>query len=94
MVKLSAPNANRLALRLRSWHAQQGDPLPLDRCRHVVSVLYGHVSWVALQAAARTIGEPDACTPDIARLQRMGYTVDAAERLVAYLSLAETPVEA
>jgi hypothetical protein len=88
--KLSAPQAHQLARRVRSWHASQDDPLPLARCQHIVAVLHGHASWTALQAAARTNGEPTATTLEVARLKHFGYTTDAAKRLVAYLSTETT----
>ena len=93
MFKPSAPAAHQLARRLRLWHARQGDPLALARCQHVVAVVFGHVGWAALQAAARTLGEPVSYTPKIARLKQLGYTADAADRLLACLSTAETAVE-
>jgi hypothetical protein len=92
MLKLRTPYANRLARRLKSWHARQGDPLSLARCQHVVAVLHGHVSWPALQAAAAATGEPDLYTSDIGRLTQLGYPPDAAGSLVACLS-SVTPAD-
>src|SRR3954467_824189 len=65
MFKTQVPLASRLARRVKSWHALQGDPLSLARCQHIVGVVHGHASWVALQAAAASNGEAAPYTPEI-----------------------------
>lgn len=93
MFKSHAPYADRLARRLKSWHALQGDPLSLARCQHVVAVVHGHASWVALKAAAAVNGEPAVYAPEIERLKQLGYPADAAEKIVAFLASMAAPVD-
>ena len=90
MFKTKAPYANRLARRLKSWHTLRGEPLSLARCQHIVAVLHGHASWVALLGAASTHGEPPVYTPEIDRLKRLGYPADDAEKLVTFLARVPT----
>jgi hypothetical protein len=81
-----AAHTQELARRVKSWHAQQGDPLPLARCRHLVAVLHGHVGWAEFQVAAQTGGDPGFCRLEVDRLKQFGYTADAAQSLVEYLT--------
>jgi len=80
-----APQANRLAKRVKSWHALERDPLSLGRCQRVIAVLYGYASWASLQDAARAGAEPDRGALAVERLKRLGYASDAAEKLMTYL---------
>ena len=92
MFKTVAPQATRLARRVKSWHTLQGDPLSLARCQHIVAVMHGHASWLALQAAAAANGEVTPYTPEIERLKQLGYPPDDAEKLMAFLSRTPTAV--
>ncbi|MEJ0071953.1 MAG: hypothetical protein WDO24_28130 [Pseudomonadota bacterium] len=85
MFRPVAPHAHLLARRLKSWHAAQGDPLPLARCQHLIAVLQGHANWAALQVSAPTVVQPGSFSPEIARLKQFGYTAEAGASLLAHL---------
>ncbi|MEJ0071907.1 MAG: hypothetical protein WDO24_27860 [Pseudomonadota bacterium] len=61
-----------------------------------MAVVQGHASWPALQRAAQTVGELgagrlEAASLEVGRLKQFGYTTEAAQKLIAYLTTTETP---